>query len=256
MPPGLQRMQLPSCPPPESLRLGGRSPQLLNRELGKRTPSDALVVAPLHPHQVHHTVHHGALDVLALAGLLAMQQRREDAERQMNPGAGVADLGSGHDRGAVEHPRRAHRAAHRLCDVLVGLEGGIGTFRAEALDGSHYHARVDLLHPLPSEPEPVQNPRAEVLHEHVALLHQPGEDLLSALVLEVHRDRALVAVEHGEVEAVGVRDIAQLLAGGVPEGRLQLDHVRPHERQQLAGGGPRLDVSHVQNADAVECFAH
>ena len=92
------------------------------------------MIAELHPAKVHHAVHHRHLDVLPLAGFLRLAQRREQPDRQMQPRARVADLRAGDERRAVGHAGRAHRAAHRLGHVLVGLEVGVGPARTEALD--------------------------------------------------------------------------------------------------------------------------
>ena len=56
---------------------------------------EPLLVAQLHPAEVEDAVLHGAGDALAAARLLALEQRRHDAEPKMQPGAGIADLGAG-----------------------------------------------------------------------------------------------------------------------------------------------------------------
>ena len=70
--------------------------------------------------------------------------------------------------------------------------------------------------------------------------------------LVLTRDRALVVVEHREVEAVDIGDVAQLAARGVAlAGLLDLDHVGAEPGEQLRAGRPRLDVREVEDADAV-----
>ena len=76
-------------------------------------------------------------------------------------------------------------------------------------------------------------------------------------VLGVERDRALVVVQHREVEAVHVRDVAQLAARDVAGARaLDLDHVGAEPGEQLRARRPRLHVREVQDLDAVQCLAH
>ncbi len=209
---------------------------------------EALVVAEFHAAEVHHAVHHRYLDVLALPGLLGLAQRGEQADGEVQPGARVADLRAGDEGRAVGHAGGAHRAAHRLRHVLVGLEVGVGTARAEALDRSHHDLRVDVVDLLPAEAEAVEHAGAEILHDDVALLQQVDEHLLTLGALHVYRDRALVAVEHGEVQAVGVRHVAQLPARRVALRRLELDHVRAQPGEQLRAGRARLHVH------ALECL--
>ena len=43
-----------------------------------------------------------------------LAQRGEQADREVQAGARVADLRAGDERRAVRHAGRAHRAAHRL----------------------------------------------------------------------------------------------------------------------------------------------
>ena len=51
----------------------------------------ALMVAQADADQVHHRVLHRHLDVLALAGGMALLQRRQDADRHVHTGAGIPD---------------------------------------------------------------------------------------------------------------------------------------------------------------------
>ncbi len=63
----------------------------------------------------------------------------------------------------------------------------------------------------------------------------------------------LLAVEHGEVEAVGALHVAQLAARDVADaGPLHLDHIGAHIGEELGAGRPRLHVREVENFDAVE----
>ena len=59
------------------------------------------------------------------------------------------------------------------------------------------------------------NPRYTFVDQDITGLDQLGEDLLACLGLGVEGDAALVAVEHREVEAVHVGDIAELPAGDI-----------------------------------------
>ena len=100
---------------------------------------------------------------------------------------------------------------------------------------------------------PVDGAGPEVLDHDVGAADQLGQQLLAALRLGVEGDAPLVAVEHREVERVGVRHVAQLAARRVALRVLELDHVRAHPGEQLTAGGSRLDMGHVQDADAFEC---
>ena len=74
--------------------------------------------------------------------------------------------------------------------------------------------------------------------------------------LRVDRDRALVAVEHREIEAVGALHVAQLAARDVADARpLDLDAVGAHVGEKLRAGRARLHVGEVEDAHAVERLA-
>ena len=132
--------------------------ELLHGVLGERATLDALMVPKLHTAEVHDTVHHGGLDVLAAPGALPLEQRREYAGQKVHAGARVADLCACHHGGTVEQPGGAHGAPHGLGHVLIGLEGGVRPLAAEALDGAHDDPGVQLVHLLPAESETAPAP--------------------------------------------------------------------------------------------------
>ena len=87
-------------------------------------------------------------------------------------------------------------------------------------------------------------------------LHQRLDDLLALRVLGVEGDRTLVVVQHREIEAVHVWDVAQLPARDIADaGPFHLDHVGAEPGQKLRAGRARLHVGEVENANAVERLA-
>ena len=147
------------------------------------------------------------------------------------------------------------RAASALRDVLVDLAVLVGA-GAEALDRRDDHARIELVDVLPGEAHAVERAGRKVLHQHVAVPDQALDDLLALRVLAVDGDRALVAVEHREIEAVGAFHVAQLPARDVADaGPLDLDHVGAHVAEELRAGRSRLHVGEVEDLHAVERLA-
>ena len=202
----------------------------------ERAVGEALLVAQFDARQVQHAVLHRGGDALTLAGHGALVERGDDAERQMQAGAAVADLRAGDERQAVAEAGGRCRTAGALRDVLVDLAVFVGT-GAEALDRGHDHFRIDAVDLFPGESHAVEHAGAEILHQHVAILDQRGEDFLALRILGVERDRALVVVEHGEIQAVDVRHVLQLTARDVADaGALDLDHVGAEPGQQLRAG--------------------
>ena len=116
-----------------------------------------------------------------------------------------------------------------LRDLVVAGPAALGAVVPEAGDRQHHQPRVALQQRLDAEAEPLEHAGAEVLHEHVGPVDQPQQHVAVAAVgvLEVERDRLLVAVGRQEV-----RRLARLAherrppAAGVVAvaGRLDLDH--------------------------------
>ena len=118
-------------------------------------------------------------------------------------------------------------------DVLIDLAVFVFA-RPEPLDRGEDHLRIDLLDTLPGEAHPVQRAGREILDHDVAFLDQAGQHFFAGFVLRVQFDRALVVVQHGEVQAVGPWHIDQLLAGRVAHaGTFDLDHIGAEPRQKL-----------------------
>jgi len=178
-------------------------------------------------------------------------KRGKQADGEMQPRAGVSNLRTGHKRRAVRNAGRAHGPAHRLSDVLVSLEIGVGTGRAEALDRSHHYLRIELVDFLPRKTQPVQHARAEVLHYDVALLQQVHEYRLALGTFHIDGNRALVAIEHREIKTVGIGHVAQLAARRVALRRLEFNHVCAHPCEQLRARRPGLHMCHVEDAHAL-----
>src|SRR6516165_3470683 len=222
---------------------------------GQRSVRQALLIAQLDAREIEHAVLHGAEHALPAPGANALIERADDAEGEVQTGAAVADLRASDERRAVAEPGGGGGAARALGDVLVDLAVLIGA-GAEALDRGHDHARIGLVDVLPGQPHAVERAGGEILHQHVAVLDQPVEDFLARGMLGVDRDRALAAVEHGEIEAVGAFDVAQLAARDVADaGALDLDHVGAHIGEQLRAGRTRLHMREIEDAHAVERLA-
>src|SRR6185503_6649644 len=118
-------------------------------------------------------------------------------------------------------------------------------------------ARIELVNDLPGKPLAVERAGSEVLHHHVASLDELAKSLFALFALGIERDAALIAVEHGEIEAVDIRLVAQLAARDIaPARQLDLDHIGPEPTQDLRAGRPRLHVGHIEYANSIERFCH
>src|SRR5687768_15758917 len=148
----------------------------------------------------------------------------------------VADLRAGDQRRAVIEAGRRRSAASTLRDVLVDLAVFVGP-GAETLDRRDNHARIEFVDMLPGQTHAVQRAWAEILHQHVAFLDQRFENLLSLRIPGIDRDRALIPVEHREIQAVYARNVTELAASDVPlAGAFHLDHVGSEPSEKLRAG--------------------
>ncbi len=230
-----------------------RAVRVLRVLLEEAQAIQALLVAQLHAAQVEHAVLHRHGHALALAGLLAADVGREDADRQVHAGVAVAQRRGADGRRAVPEAGRRRGAAGALRHVLVDLQVVVVVAVAEALDRGDDHLRVERLDVLPREAHAVERARAEVLDQHVGLLDQLLQHRLAFGLLGVQRQRALVAVEHREVQRVDVGNVAQLRARDVARaGALDLDDVRTEPREQLGARRTGLDMGEVDDLDAGE----
>src|SRR5580692_4134101 len=108
------------------------------------TMGETLLVAQLDARQIEHTVLHRGGDALPLAGMGALIECGDDAEREMQAGAAVADLRAGHERQAVAETGGRCGAAGALRDVLIDLAVLIGP-GTETLDRGHDHFWIEAL---------------------------------------------------------------------------------------------------------------
>src|SRR5579862_2471143 len=218
----------------------------------ERTVGEALLIAELHAREIEHTVLHGAEHSLAAARADALVKSADDAKRKMQASAAVADLSAGDERRPFAEAGGRRRTAGALRHVLVDLAILVGA-GAEAFHRGDDHAWICLVDVVPGQPHAIERARREILYQHIAMLHQASENFLALGVLAIDRNRALRAVQHGEIKAVLSLHIAKLGARNVAHaGALDLDHVGPHVGEKLCAGRTRLHVREIQDLHALE----
>src|SRR4029077_15529586 len=121
-------------------------------DAGAREP---LLIAQLHAAQIEHPVLHGGEYSLTAASGLALIERADDAERQMQPRAAVADRRAGHQRRPVIEAGGRGGAPGALRHVLVDLAVLVRS-GTEALDRGDNHLRVKLLNALPGKAHAIE----------------------------------------------------------------------------------------------------
>ena len=172
-------------------------------------------------------------DPLAFAGLLALEQRGDDAEREVDAGTGVADGDPGAHRAFAGPAGDRHEPAHALRDLVEAGAVGVRPVLPEAADAGVDDARIDLAHRLVIDAEPQFHLRPVILNDHIRGLRHLLEDRHPFGRLEVQRHAPLVAVHvleirpvpavvHGPFLFSGLLDLDDV---GAPVGKL------PHGRR-------------------------
>jgi len=121
------------------------------------------------------------------------------------------------------------------------------------LDLAEDDPRVELLHLVVAEPQPVDRPRRHVLDGDVGLLQELLDELEPARRLEVEGQRLLVGVEHVEVIRIVVGLARPQPAAGIAGLRvLDLDHFGAEPGERLGARRTGLELGEVDDPDAAE----
>jgi hypothetical protein len=177
-------------------------------------------------------------------------QRRDGSIGAVHAGQQVTDRHADPHRLAIAGAGQRHDACLALGDLVIAGPPTLRPVVTEPADREHHQPRVEGEQLVHAEPQPVEDAAAEVLDQHVGLTHQPGEQRLARVGLEVGGHRLLVAVAGEEVRRLAaVRDRPALAderrppapAVVAPVGVLNLDHASPqvaqHHRRVRAGQG-------------------
>ena len=189
-----------------------------------------------------HRVQQRRLDLLADAGALADEQRREHRLRGERRGVIVDQRDADVLRRAAEALERhdpGHALQHRIEPRAVDERAGGAEGRGGAVD----EARIQRAQRRFADTEPVRHARAHVLHDDVAVAREPLDDGAPLGRLEVEGDGPLAAVPGEE---------ARQLAERVALERLDLHDVGAEigEHRRRVGAG---DVARqVDDADALQ----
>ncbi len=206
----------------------------------------------------HHErdVQHRAVDVLALAGALALEQRAGEGEGAHRAGRVVDDRRADLDRMDIRRAGRRHHAGQRLDGVVVGR---LVSARAVLSEGGHRavdQLRIDLLHVFVADAEGRECAGPVILDHDVGVLDELLEDRAAALLLQVEGDGPLVrALRHeagSHVPPVQCAVVAGLAALVALHRVLDLDHVGAVVGQQLAAPRAGQHAAQVEHAHALQ----
>ena len=187
-------------------------------------------------------------------GLLAGEQRHQDAERAIDAGGQVGDGDADAHRPLPRLARDRHEAAHSLRDLIEAGPLLVGTVLPEAGDAGIDEARIEGGEALVIDAEPVLHVRPEILDQHVGLLDEALEHGAPFGRLQVQGEAALVAMQILEVDPVP--RAAGRIRALERRRRLDLEDVRapigelPNGRR--AGADPR-QIEHEKARQSPRC---
>src|SRR5262245_43008611 len=122
--------------------------------------------------EVHHRFLHGDADALPLAGELALIERDQYADGQLQSRTGVGEGGARFERWPVRLTRERNCAASRLGDRVEAAKVPIRTLFAKTAHRPIDDPRVDLADGVIMQAELLRRPGRKILEKHIALADQ------------------------------------------------------------------------------------
>src|SRR5712691_3342144 len=148
--------------------------------------------------EVDDRILHGHLDLLTVAGTLALVQGGQDANGAVQPRARVADRWSRLEWLRLRRTREAQSPSHGLGDHVKAHVVLVWPL-TEALDLCVDDAGIDLPDDVVAEAQPFDSAGGKILDHDVGLLQHIRKDFAAARAAKVQGDAALVGVEQHEV---------------------------------------------------------
>ena len=170
------------------------------------------------------------LHPLPLARHFALEERGHDSQRREQARRDVGDR---------------HEPAHALRDLVESRPVAIGPVLAEPGYAREHDTGVRFFQRLVIDAQANLHVGPVVLDHDVGGLRELHEDLHAFSVLEVERDRALVAMQVLEVRAFS----RSAHRGLQPRRRLDLDHVRAEVGELAHAGRPGAHAREIKNAE-------
>ena len=205
------------------------------------------------PHDLEHGVQKADVDHLALAGLLGMAERGEDAEGAHQGRHLVGQRDGRQQRSALGLAEQSREAAEGLGDGGEAGMLGIGPVLAEAAHPQDDELRIRPQQILAAETQGLELSRPHVLDQHIRLGQKRPKARPAGVGFQIQGDRELVAVE--ELPEIGIglaRPRPAHAPGRIAARRLDLDDLRPEIGEIFARPGAGDDGRQLDHANAGE----
>ena len=192
------------------------------------------------------------VEILALAGALAMQQRRHHRQRRVYAGAHVAERRGRKVGWPIRFADHVGNPGIRLRDEVVAGQMRERALLAEGRNRAHHDARVERPRGFVVQAHPRDHAGREILHHHVDLGHEFLENRERVRIFDVEAEAALAEVLLDEVAAAMIA-VKRQHASAVAVGRdLHFDNIGAHLRHHPGDGGSGDELGEVEDFVAVE----
>ncbi len=204
-----------------------------------RAPAAELAERLKRRHQVGHAVEHGGVDHLAAPGVLHLECRREYSD-------GEVECATAQIR---HHANAIQRAAHReVVDVVAGFLGERPVLTPSGhppIDQTGVRLETDLW----SQPQSFGDARAKSFDQRVGARQQLQQRTHRGRLLQIQRDRSLVAI----VEVEARRQIRRHFGA---RNSVDAHYISAEVGQQRAGEGPWPDRTQLHDPETLQWSAH
>ena len=207
-----------------------------------------------------HSVHHGDVDELALAGAPRVVDGGQHAESQHHAGDDVAnarpDLGGRRGVGAGDGHDASHGLRHHIEGRPVHIGGSPRAMIAEAEQGAVNQPGIDRFQRFIAQTEPVHDAGAEILDHRIGASDQLQEGFAPQRRLQVEADAPLVAVHALKIATQHPRAVVGTKRAGltrhVPFRRLDLHDIRAMVGQHHRAIGACEHLGEVDHPDVAQ----
>src|SRR5947208_2679884 len=194
------------------------------------------------------------IDLAALPGALAAEERAGDREGTEHPAGQVGHRQAHADRAPVGLAGDGHGAAHRLQREVERGPVAVRSLLAVGGDRADDDPLVERPELRVREAQALHDAGAEIFPDHVRLTDELVEHLAATLAVEVERERFLVAIDRQEVRrlAVGQERRAHAPHRVAAIRILDLDHLGALVGEQHRAVRSREHTREVEDANAFE----
>ena len=177
--------------------------------------------------------------MLAAGTSLPGQQRRSNTLGRHQRGHLVVNNTAHHGRRRAAFSLSIGGASQTLDDIVVDLLLSIGANLTHPINRAIHQIGINGCQVSIAETQLLDFTGTIVLQDHIGALHQDTNQRCALRVFEIHRQRAFIAVDHGEDRAQAIAAGTQVSNTVPPARGLHLNDISALVGEDHGGHGPR-----------------